>query len=127
MSMNNYKIIYQMTWLTFEGTRITVDAEKYIQSQPVSYDQVADVIESIRAQGIPVRARIDVTGLKITRVDIIGVVRIIWELHEETIDENLLESLELYGASPRVLYIWNSLKTALPSFLSMNNNTVFST
>lgn len=116
-----------MTWLTFEGTRITVDAEKYIQSQPVSYDQVADVIESIRAQGIPVRARIDVTGLKITRVDIIGVVRIIWELHEETIDENLLESLELYGASPRVLYIWNSLKTALPSFLSMNNNTVFST
>ena len=107
-----------MTWLTLEGACVTIDTEQYIQSQPVSYDQVADIIESIRAQGLPVRARIDVTGLRITRVDIIGVVRIIWELHEATYGENLLASLELYGASSRVLYVWNRLKTILPTFLS---------
>jgi hypothetical protein len=106
-----------MTWLTLEGTCVTIDTERYIASQPVCYDQVADIIESIRAQGIPVRARIDVTGLRIARVDILGVVRIIWKLHEETIDENLLCSIELIGASPRVLYVWNTLKTLLPEWL----------
>lgn len=107
-----------MTWLSLEGHRVVVDAERYIQSQPVSIDQVDDVLQAIRAQGVPVRARIDVSGLRITRVDIIGVVRIIWELHVETFDENLLASLELTGASPRVLYLWNRLKTVLPAFLS---------
>ena len=50
-----------MTWLTLESNQVVVDAEQYIQSQPVSIDQIIDVIQAIRAQSVPVRAQIDVT------------------------------------------------------------------
>lgn len=105
--------------MSLEDDRVVVDAERYVQSQPVSIDQVIDVLQVIRVQGVPVRAQIDVTGLRISRVDIIGVVRIIWELHIETFEENLLASLELKGASPKVLYLWNRLRCLMPPFLSL--------
>ena len=104
-------------WLTIEDDGVIVECETYIRHQPVEYEQVRDVLDEIRGRGSPVHARIDVTGLRISRVDIIGVIRIIWELHKETEDENILSSIELVGASPRVVYIWNSLKTLLPQWI----------
>jgi hypothetical protein len=108
-----------MTWLVLhDGHYVTVDAQDYIQSQPVSYEQVADIIDEIRRQGVPVRAYIDVTGLRISRVNIFGVIRIIWELHEKTYGENLLCSFDLVGASPRVYACWSHIKKNLPEFIT---------
>jgi len=112
-----HRISNDQSWLKIKHGGVTVDCETYIRQQPVSYAQVREVIEHIRERGDPVHARIDVTGLRISRVDITGVIRIIWELHKETEDENLLSSIELVGASPRVLYIWNSMKTLLPEWI----------
>jgi hypothetical protein len=107
-----------MTWLTIDDTDVvTVDAEVYIQSQPVCYEQVADVIETVRARGVPVRARIDVSGLRLSRVNILGVVDIIWDLHEETRGENLIRSIEFVCASPRVQYTWSAIQQILPGFI----------
>ena len=106
-----------MTWLTIDDDVVTVDAEMYIQSQPVCFEQVADIIETVRARGEPVRARIDVSGLRLSRVNILGVVDIIWDLHEETRGENLIRSIELIGASPRIQYAWNAIQQILPGFI----------
>ena len=110
--------LHQMTWLTIDDTDVvTVDAEVYIQSQPVCYEQVADVIETVRARGVPVRARIDVSGLRLSRVNILGVVDIIWDLHEETRGENLIRSIEFVNASSRVQYTWSAIQQILPGFI----------
>ena len=110
--------LHQMTWLTIEdGDVVIVDPEVYIQSQPVCYEQVADVIETVRARGVPVRARIDVSGLRLSRVKILGVVDIIWDLHEETRGENLIRSIEFIGASPRIQYAWRAIQQILPGFI----------
>jgi hypothetical protein len=107
-----------MTWLTLnDDDVVSVDAEVYIQSQPVCFEQVADVIQAVRARGVPVRARIDVSGLRLSRVNILGVVDIIWDLHEETRGENLIRSIELIGASPRIQYAWNAIQQILPGFI----------
>jgi len=109
--------LHQMTWLTIDDDVVTVDAEVYIQSQPVCFEQVADVIETVRARGGPVRARIDVSGLRLSRVNILGVVDIIWDLHEETRGENLIRSIEFVGASTRIQYVWRSIQQILPGFI----------
>ena len=106
-----------MTWLTIDDDIVTVDAEVYIQSQPVCFEQVADVIQAVRARGVPVRARIDVSGLRLARVNILGVVDIIWDLHEETRGENLIRSIAFVGASPRVQYVWRAIQQILPGFI----------
>lgn len=105
-------------WIVLhDDDRVTIDSDAYIKSQPVSYEQVAGTIEEIRRRGVPVRACIDVTSLRLARVNVFGVVRIVWELHEETYGENLLCALELVGASPRVALIWELLKRSLPEFI----------
>ena len=109
--------LHQMTWLTIDDDVVTVDAEVYIQSQPVCFEQVADIIETVRARGGPVRARIDVSRLRLSRVNILGVVDIIWDLHEETRGENLIRSIEFVGASTRIQYVWRSIQQILPGFI----------
>ena len=95
-------------WLKLSGDQVTVDARKYIAAQPVEYEQVEDVIETIRRNGKPVRARVNLADVRLRDVDLMGVVRIIWELHEHTIDEPLLESLTFQGAPVRVIHLWNA-------------------
>ena len=104
-------------WLKLSGDQVTVDARKYIAAQPVEYEQVEDVIETIRRNGKPVRARVNLADVRLRDVDLMGVVRIIWELHEHTIDEPLLESLTFQGASVRVIYLWNAVQNILPEFV----------
>ena len=101
-------------WLTMTSeTECVVDADVYIASQPVHYSQVRDVIESIRERGKPIRARIDISRVRLARVNIIGVVRIIWEIHKHTYGEPLLELIVFTGAKvpPNILYL-------LPEFIA---------
>ena len=104
-------------WLKLSGDQVTVDARKYIAAQPVEYEQVEDVIETIRRNGKPVRARVNLADVRLRDVDLMGVVRIIWELHEHTIDEPLLESLTFQGAPVRVIHLWNAVQNILPEFV----------
>jgi hypothetical protein len=104
-------------WLRLTDDTVTVDARAYIASQPVEYEQVEDVIDQVRMLGRPVQARIDISCVRLRDVNIIGVVRIIWELHEHTVDEPLLNNIVFIGASPRVLTLWNVLQTLLPEFV----------
>ena len=76
---------------------------------------IEDVIAKIRH---PVRARIDLAGIRLRDVNLVGVVRIIWELHEQTEGQDLLESITFHGASPRVLYLWNVIQPILPDFVA---------
>ena len=71
---------------------VIVDTDAYTKSQPVNFEQVRDVIESI-AQ--PVNAYIDVSRVDLTQIDIIGVVKIIWALHQHTRNQNLLNKVFL--------------------------------
>ena len=104
-------------WLKLSGDQVTVDARKYIAAQPVEYEQVEHVIETIRRNGKPVRARVNLSEVRLRDVDLMGVVRIIWELHEHTIDEPLLESLTFQGAPVRVISLWNAVQNILPEFV----------
>lgn len=103
-------------WLSLHDDEVTVDARRYIACQPVEYDQVEDVIAKIRH---PMRARIDLAGVRLRDVNLMGVVRIIWELHEQTEGQDLLESITFHGASPRVLYLWNVIQPILPDFVAI--------
>jgi hypothetical protein len=104
-------------WLRDEDGSVFVDGRLYIQSQPVSYEQIAETIETIRARGLPVRAVIDVTGVRLSHVNILGVIDIVWDLHERTYDENLLSGIELVGATPRMIYMWDKILLIMPEFL----------
>jgi hypothetical protein len=101
-------------WLHVYDDNVFVDTDVYIQSQPVNFEQVRDVIESI-AQ--PVNAYIDVSRVELSQVDIIGVVKIIWTLHEHTRDQNLLNKLYFIGAGTRVRSVWYAIQCVLPTFV----------
>jgi len=104
-------------WLTLKSDTVFVDAPTYIASQPVDYFQVEDVIDQVRLLGRPVQARIDISGIRLRQVNIMGVVRIIWELHEHTYGEPLLNSIVFSGVPFKILYLWSSLQTLLPEFV----------
>ena len=101
-------------WLHVYDDTVFVDTDMYIQSQPVNFDQVRDVIESI-AQ--PVNAYIDVSRVDLSKVDLVGLVRIIWALHEHTRDQNLLNKMYFVGASSFVRSTWYAVQCILPTFV----------
>lgn len=105
-------------WLRLTSDTVVVDTAKYISSQPVEYEQVEDVIDQVRMLGRPVQARIDISSVRLRDLNIIGVVRIIWELHENTAGETLLNSIVFLGASPQLLYLWDRIKCLLPEFVA---------
>lgn len=105
-------------WLRISSyDTLIVDARRYIASQPVEYEQIQNVIDDIRLTGSPVRARVDVSDIRLRDVNIMGVVRIIWELHEHTRDEPLLESITFSGAPPSALSLWHTVQSILPDFV----------
>lgn len=101
-------------WLYVYDDTMFVDTDMYIQSQPVSFDQVKDVIESLDQ---PVNAYIDVSRVDLTHVDIIGLVKIIWELHEHTRYQNLLNKMYFIGASSFMRSTWYAIQCVLPTFV----------
>jgi hypothetical protein len=101
-------------WLHVYDDSVFVDTDVYIQSQPVSFDQVRDFIESLDQ---PVNAYIDVSRVDLTQVDIIGLVKIIWALHEHTRDHNLLNKMYFIGASSFMRSAWYAIQCVLPTFV----------
>ena len=101
-------------WLHIYDDTVIVDTDMYIQSQPVNFDQVKDVIESIDQ---PVNAYIDVSRVDLSQVDIIGLVKIIWTLHKHTRDQNLLNKMYFIGASSFVRSAWHAIQCVLPTFV----------
>jgi hypothetical protein len=101
-------------WLHVYDDSVFVDTDVYIQSQSVSFDQVKDVIESLDQ---PVNAYIDVSRVDLIQIDIIGLVKIIWALHEHTRDQNLLNKMYFIGASSFVRSVWYAIQCVLPSFV----------
>jgi hypothetical protein len=106
-------------WLEWEGEHtLVVNVPKYITSQPVEYCQIKDDIDLVRRRAVPVHAYIDVSELIVTQVDLIGLIDIIWELHENTRGDPYLQSITFTGASRRVLIAWRTLSGVLPEFVT---------
>ena len=107
-----------MSWLHISGNTIIVDTDQYINSQPVRYSQVEDVIDQIIDSGKKFKTEIDITYVIIYDINILGLIKIIWELHENTYDEDILESIEFKGGSDTVLAIWSRIIPMLPVFVT---------
>lgn len=106
-------------WLEFDGRHtVVVNVPKYIAAQRVEYCQISDVMDKIRAKASPVFTYIDITDLNIRDVDLIGLVDIIWDLHERTKGEQYLKRITFTGASRRVLITWRTLSQILPAFVT---------
>lgn len=100
-----------------EELHMTVHAQKYIDAQPVNYEQVRPMIEYVQKVKRPVIAFVDVSDVQIRDVNLYGVVEIIHVLHQKTRDDPYLQRIVFIGMSDRALRIWNSLKFLLPSFV----------
>lgn len=106
-------------WLHFDGRgTVVVDVPKYIASQRVEYCQISDVIDKIRAKAGPVFTYIDISDLNIRDVDLIGLVDIVWDLHERTRGEEFLKRITFIGASRKVLVTWRTVSQILPKFVT---------
>ena len=109
-------------WLyVYDDDDVYVDTETYIDCQPVNYDQVKDVIESLSQ---PVNAYVDVSRVDLTEVDLVGLVKIVWKLHEKTKDQNLLNAIHFIGATPWMRTVWYALQCVMPSFVRRSVNFV---
>jgi hypothetical protein len=94
---------------------MVVDTDVYIQSQPVNFQQIEDVVTSI---GNPVDVYINVSRVHVFDVDLIGMVKLIWDLHQRTKGQILLKHIYVTDASPYVTYVWNALRCMLPGFVN---------
>ena len=101
-------------WMYVYDDSVIVDTDTYIESQPVNFEQVRDVIESINQ---PVNAYIDVSRVDLSQIDFIGLVKIVWALHEHTQDQNLLNKMYFIGASSFVRTAWHAIQCVLPTFV----------
>jgi len=95
-----------------------VNVQKYIESQPVEYCQIQEVIEQVRSRASPVHTYIDLSNLEFSKVSLIGVVEIIWDLHERTRGDRYLQTIIFTGASRRILCAWRTLTHVLPQFVT---------
>lgn len=100
-----------------EELHMTVHAQKYIDAQPVNYEQVRPMIEYVQKVKRPVIAFLDVSGIQIRDVNLYGVVEIIHVLHQKTKGDPYLRQIVLVGLTDRALRIWNSIQFLLPGFV----------
>jgi len=106
-------------WLEWEGSHaLVVNVPKYIESQPVEYCQIQEVIEQVRSRALPVHTYIDLSNLEFSKVSLIGVIEIIWDLHERTKGDRYLQSIIFTGATRRVMCAWRTLARVLPQFVA---------
>lgn len=98
-------------WLSISGRNIIVDCPMYIASQPVNFSQIEDQISNLNE---PMDAIIDVSCVDLLDVDLVGFVRIIWELHKRTYGRELIRRIHFHGVPPVVM---NIVLPMLPSFV----------
>lgn len=108
-------------WLTTvqsgEVLHMTVHAQKYINAQPVEYEQVRPMIEYVQKVKRPVIAFVDVSSVQIRDVNLYGVVEIIHVLHQKTKGDRYLRRIVFIGLSDLALRIWKGIQFLLPSFV----------
>lgn len=106
-------------WLEWDGPHtLVVNVPKYIESQPVEYCQIQEIIDQVRSRAVAVHTYIDVSELEISKVDLIGTIEIIWDLHERTRGDRFLQSIVFIGASRRAMCAWRTLTMVLPKFVT---------
>lgn len=102
---------------TKSGIYMNINVKKYIDAQPVEYAQVKKTIDYVRQKQVPVFAYIDVSELDVSKVDIIGLANLVYDLHEHTKDDKFLQYIKISHASKRTIQVWNILKYILPKFV----------
>jgi len=98
-----------------DGT-IVVDAQKYIDSQPVKYSDIEYFIDDIR--GHEYNALIDLSCISIYDVNIFSFIRIIWQLYEETYDDHIVSKIKITGTTPYIRKLWYIISPQLPDFVT---------
>ena len=102
-------------WLKKSGrTRLIVDYHAFIESQPCTYDQVRTVIESIDG---PVQAHVDLTDLELEKVNLKSLIKVVWELHEKTFEQQFLKKIYFHGTDPWVRDVWSMVSPLFPKFV----------
>lgn len=102
---------------TKSGIYMNINVKKYIESQPVEYAQVEKTIDYVRQKKVPVFAYIDVSELDVSKVDIIGLANLVFDLHEHTKDDKFLQYIKISHAANRTIRVWNVIKYLLPKFV----------
>lgn len=92
-----------------------VNYRTFIDCQPCRYSQVSEVIEAIDR---PVEVMVNLSDLNVSEVDIPSLILLVWELHEETKEKQLLKSILFRGAKPWVMDLWEIVEMFLPTFVS---------
>ena len=106
-------------WLVWTGPHdLEVLTDKYIESQPVEYEQVRDVIEEVQSRKVPIFTRVDISEIKISKISLSGLIDIVWDLHEKTRGDPYLKSITFTGASRRARCAWRVVSSLLPKFVS---------
>jgi hypothetical protein len=107
-----------MSWLKVSDTNILVDGYAYILAQPIKYHQIEDIIDDVKFSGKSYDVLIDITHVSLYDVNIIGMINIIWEIHDNTAGDKTLRSLRFRGMSDRLSTVWLKVLPNLPSFIS---------
>jgi len=102
---------------TKSGIYMNINVKDYIDSQPVEYAQVKKTIDYVRQKQVPVFAYIDVSELDVSKVDIIGLANLVYDLHEHTKDDKFLQYINISHAAERTIRVWNAIRFMLPKFV----------
>lgn len=102
---------------TKSGIYMDIDAKRYIDAQPVEYEDVKNVIDYVRKKRVPVFAYIDVSELNVSQVDVIGLANLVYDLHEHTKDDKLLQYIKISHAAERTIKVWNLISYIMPKFV----------
>jgi len=98
-------------WLSISERTIVVDCPLYIASQPVHFSQIEDQISNLNE---PMDAFIDVSEIDLFDVDLVGFVRLVWELHRQTLNRNLIRHIYFRGVPDGLMRV---VLPVLPSFV----------
>ena len=90
---------------------IVVDCPLYIESQPVHFEQIAELVNSLSE---PMDAMIDVSCIDLLEVDLVGFVRLVWELHRQTLNRKLVRRIYFRGVPSGLMSV---VLPVLPSFV----------
>jgi hypothetical protein len=107
-----------MTWLSVKDSEVIIDCLKYIESQPVRYSQIRDVISEIKTSGLEYVAIIDMTDVDIFKVNIPDALKMIWKVHMHTYNEEFVTEFRVLGSNEFIKNLWKMLSAFMPDFIS---------
>ena len=94
---------------------IYVDTKKYLEYQPVIYNDIEHHVEYLRSTKSIYKVIIDINDIDIYDVNIIGFIKLIWSLYIHTYHEYILSDITIKGVNPK---LWRMISPCLPEFIS---------